>query len=474
MRALHDDPSREAAPRGRRGTARRGTARRKAAGPRRPRGRPLPWTALLFLVPALLPLGFLVVYPIAHTAVRSLFDASGDTFVGLGNYAEVVRDPGNRVAVRNTAIWVVAAPTLVTVTGLLFAVLTERIRWAAAFKLVVFMPMAISFLASGVIFRLVYEQDPDKGVANAAMVAVHDTFTGGGGYPGAAPRPGPGLPVRAPDGAVAAPAPLAAGSGALVPLLRVRPEHLPGDAAPAGPPPGAGPGELTGTVWFDFTRGGGGTPGRPDAGETGLPGLTVEAVRAGPPGGGGDPPGTVAGKATTRADGTFTVRGLQPGAFYTLRLPPENFAAAYGGAEWLGGTLITPAIIGSYLWVWAGFAMVLISAGLAAVPRDVLEAARVDGAGEGRILVSVTVPLLAPVLAVVLVTMVINVLKVFDLVFVIGGGDPGAAVLASRMWTESFGGGGDQGVGSAIAVLLFALVLPAAALNLRRLRRERP
>jgi alpha-glucoside transport system permease protein len=418
-----------------------------------------------------------VVYPIAHTAVRSLFDASGGTFVGLGNYAEVVGDRDNLVAVRNTAIWVVAAPTLVTVTGLLFAVLTERIRWAAAFKLVVFMPMAISFLASGVIFRLVYEQDPDKGVANAAMVAVHDTFTGGGGYPGAVPRPGPGGsgaaggPVRAQDGAVVTAAPVAAGSGVLVPLLRVRPEHLPGEAAPAAAPPAAGPGELTGAVWFDFTRGGGGTPGRPDPGETGLPGITVEAVPAASPDG-RSPPRTAT--ATTRADGTFAVRDLRPGASYTLRLPPDNFAAAYGGAEWLGGTLITPAIIGSYLWVWAGFAMVLITAGLAALPREVLEAARVDGAGEVRILLRITVPLLAPVLAVVLVTMVINVLKVFDLVFVIGGGDPGAAVLASRMWTESFGGGGDQGVGSAIAVLLFALVLPAAALNVRRLRRERP
>ncbi len=90
--------------------------------------------------------------------------------------------------------------------------------------------------------------------------------------------------------------------------------------------------------------------------------------------------------------------------------------------DWLGPALVTPAIIGSYVWMWAGFAMVLIAAGLAAVPRELLEAARVDGAGEWQVFRRVTVPLLAPVLAVVLVTLMINVLKIFDLVFVIAPG----------------------------------------------------
>jgi ABC-type sugar transport system permease subunit len=156
-----------------------------------------------------------------------------------------------------------------------------------------------------------------------------------------------------------------------------------------------------------------------------------------------------------------------------LRLPKGNFTASYGGAEWLGSTLITPAIIGSYLWVWSGFAMVLIAAGLAAIPRDALEAARVDGGTEWQVFRRVTIPLLAPVLVVVLVTLVINVLKVFDLVFIIGGGDPNANVLALEMWTKSFGGGNDPGSGSAIAVLLFLLVLPAMLFNIRRLRQER-
>lgn len=435
-------------------------ARRRGGG--RERLTPPSWPALLFLLPALLLLGFLVVYPIVYSVIRSFFDASGDSFVGVGNYTGVFQGHDNLVAVRNTAVWVVVAPTIVTIAGLLFAVLTERVRWATAFKMVVFMPMAISFLASGVIFRLVYQQDPDKGVANAAMVAVHDMFKSGTSYPGAGPRAGGNQPVRDEGGAVVTTGSFSPGQSALVPLLRVKPEYLPKDAKPAAQAPPAAPGQLTGTVWFDFTKGGGGTPNAPNPGESGLPGVRVEAVQ-GP---------KVVAKATTKADGTFTMKKVPPGPV-TIRLPKDNFTASYGGAEWLGGTLITPAIIGSYLWVWSGFAMVLIAAGLAAIPRDALEAARVDGATEWQVFRRVTIPLLAPVLVVVLVTLVINVLKVFDLVFIIGGGDPNASVLALQMWTESFGGGNDPGAGSAIAVLLFLLVLPAMLFNIRRLRQER-
>ncbi|MFI0356120.1 ABC transporter permease subunit [Actinomadura sp. 9N407] len=462
MKVDHDDEVPPAGPAGGASAAAGGEPARPA---RTGRGRggiaPPSWFAVLFLLPALLLLGFLVVYPIVYSVIRSFFDASGG-FAGLDNYIGVFQGHDNLVAVRNTAIWVVVAPSLVTIVGLIFAVLTERVRWATVFKLVVFMPMAISFLASGVIFRLVYEQDPDKGVANAAMVAVHDTFAADASYPGAGPRTGDKQPVRAEGGAVTVTAPVAAGQSALVPLVRVKAEHLPKDAEPAAAPPAAKAGEVTGTVWFDFTKGGGGALNQPNAGESGLPGVTVQAKQ-------GD---IVAGEATTRADGTFTISGLRAGTF-TVTVPPETFTAAYGGAEWLGGTLITPAIIGSYLWVWAGFAMVLIAAGLAAIPRDALEAARVDGGTEWQVFRRVTIPLLAPVLMVVLVTLVINVLKVFDLVFIIGGGDPNASVLALRMWTESFGGGNDQGSGSAIAVLLFLLVVPAMLFNIRRLRQER-
>ncbi|WP_407920960.1 carbohydrate ABC transporter permease, partial [Actinomadura logoneensis] len=442
-----------------------GPAADAPARARRARGiAPPSWLALGFLLPALLLLGFLVMYPIAFSVVRSFFRADGHSFAGVDNYTGIFQGHDNLVTVRNTAIWVVVAPTLVTAIGLVFAVLTERIRWSTAFKMVVFMPMAVSFLASGVIFRLVYEQDPKMGVANAAMVAVHDTFEPGAGYPGAGPRTGKDATgTQQPDGSIVSNRQYTAGQTALLPLLRIKPENLPAKPVAAAQPPAARPGELTGTVWFDFTKGGGGTPNQPNAGESGLPRIKVEAVRD----------GKVVGKATTGDDGTFTMKKVKGDGPVTLRLPKSNFTASYGGAQWLGNTLITPAIIGSYLWVWSGFAMVLIAAGLAAIPRDALEAARVDGATEWQVFRRVTIPLLAPVLTVVLVTMVINVLKVFDLVFIIGGGDPHASVLALQMWVESFGGGNDPGKGSAIAVLLFLLVVPAMLFNIRRMRQER-
>jgi alpha-glucoside transport system permease protein len=421
---------------------------------------PPSWLALGFLLPALLLLGALVVYPIIYTAIRSFFDASGKKMVGLENYTAIFTDHDSLIAVRNTAIWVVVAPTVVTILGLIFAVLTERIRWSTAFKMVVFMPMAVSFLASGVIFRLVYEQDPSMGVANAVVTSVHDTFAGGSRYPGASAREGDKSPDVVQAGAVVTRRPVQAGATALMPLVGVKPENLPKQVS-AAKAPAAAPGGISGLVWFDFTKGGGGTLNSPDASEAGLSGMKVQAVSG----------GKVAGSATTEKDGSFVIKKLPAGS-YTLKLPKDNFAASYGGVEWLGSALITPAIIASYLWVWAGFAMVLIAAGLAAIPRDALEAARVDGATEWQVFRRVTIPLLAPVLTVVFVTLLIYALKVFDLVFIIGGGDPNASVLAVRMWTDSFGGGNNQGAGSAVAIMLFLLVVPAMLFNLRRFRQE--
>jgi alpha-glucoside transport system permease protein len=423
---------------------------------------PPSWLALGFLLPALLLLGALVVYPIIYTAIRSFFDASGKKMVGLDNYTAIFTDHDSLIAVRNTAIWVVIAPTVVTILGLLFAVLTERIRWATAFKMVVFMPMAVSFLASGVIFRLVYEQDPSMGVANAVVTTVHDTFAGGSRYPGASVRENDKSPDVAQAGAVLTRQPVQAGQNVLLPLVGVKPENLP-DKPTTAKAPTPVPGKISGLVWFDFTKGGGGTLNSPDATEAGLGGMKVQAVSSS---------GKVVASATTNKDGSFVFSKRLPPGSYTVKLPKENFTAAYAGVNWLGSTLITPAIIASYLWVWAGFAMVLIAAGLAAIPRDALEAARVDGATEWQVFRRVTIPLLAPVLTVVFVTLLIYALKVFDLVFIIGGGDPNASVLAVRMWTESFGGGNDQGAGSAVAILLFLLVVPAMLFNLRRFRQE--
>ncbi|MGW5258417.1 ABC transporter permease subunit [Streptomyces sp. NPDC004012] len=420
--------------------------------------------ALLFVLPALLLLGALVVYPVLFSVGRSFFDASGTRFVGGDNYTEMFRDPATLKAIRNTAIWVVVAPALLTGLGLILAVLVEKVRWATAFKLLLFMPMAVSFLAAGIIFRLAYDEDPNKGVLNAAVVSVHDAFEGTSSYPAARARQGQGL-AQSRDGSYATSEAVSPGASVTLPMVGVLPKDLPRGAAPAAAAAGrrAAPDELRGVVYLDFTPGGGGRQGKVDPRESGLPGMKVEAVKDGR---------TVA-RTATASDGSFRFPKLASGT-YTVRLPAANFAPPYQGVSWLGPALVTPAIIGAYLWIWTGFAMVLIGAGLATLPRDALEAARMDGANEWQIFRRITVPLLAPVLTVVFVTLVINVMKVFDLVYIIAPGpvQEDATVLATQMWLVSFGGGNNQGLGSALGVLLLLLVIPAMVFNVRRFRRS--
>lgn len=414
----------------------------------------------VFLTPAALLLGALVIYPIFYTVVRSLYDAGGDSFVGVDNYVEMFESDRTRRAVRNNFLWVVFAPTIATGIGLIFAVLAERVRWQTAFKVAVFMPMAISGLATGVIFRLVYEADADRGLANAVLTTANDLFDSSGQYAGARPSVDEALTVG-PDGAMASTEELTTGRSTAIGLVAIRPANVP-DRAEEARVPDVGGDAIGGVVYLDFSRGGTGERGRLDPGEQGLPGVEV-LVRRG---------GEVVGSARTADDGSFVVDGLEPGP-YQLGLAASNFRETFNGVNWLGADLVTPSIMASWLWIWIGFAMIVIGAGLSAIPRDVLEAARVDGANEWQVFRQVTAPLLLPVLLVVLVTLVINVLKIFDLVLVIAPGSvqDEANVIALEQWRQAFGVG-DPGMGSALAVLLFVLVLPAMAFNVRRFRSE--
>ncbi|MGW0833348.1 carbohydrate ABC transporter permease [Streptomyces prunicolor] len=415
--------------------------------------------AVLFLLPALVLLGALVVYPIGYSLIRSFGNQAGDGFAGFDNYKALFTDDGIRTALKNNVIWVIFAPTVATALGLIFAVLTERVSWGTAFKLVVFMPMAISMLASGIIFRLVYDQDPHKGVANAVWVGIHDTFVSSSAFPNA--HPGRESPLKADKGGFITSTTVHTGQTVVLPLVGVAPDQMP-DGAKKAVAAKAEPGKITGTTWQDFTRGKGvGKLGGVDPSELGYGGMKIEAVKD----------GKVVASTKAAGDGTFTLPAKADGA--QLRLPASNFKAPYNGVEWLGPSLVTPAIIGSYVWMWAGFAMVLIAAGLASVPRELLEAARVDGANEWQVFRRVTVPLLAPVLAVVAVTLMINVLKIFDLVFIIapGSSQDDANVLALELYRKGFSE--DQpGVASAISVFLLLLVIPVMLFNVRRLRRE--
>jgi hypothetical protein len=307
----------------------------------------------------------------------------------------------------------------------------------------------------------VYEKDPSRGLANAAVRGAGSVFQPPGPYPGA--RPSQEDLLRPEGEGYVTTRTFSPSDSATLGLLAIPPELIPEDAAAATPPPSAGADDIAGVVWLDFTRGGGGERGAVDPTETGLPGVQVEALSD----------GKVVGSALTESNGAFVIAGLEQGD-YSLRLAESSFREGFGGFTFLGETLITPAVMVAYIWIWAGFAMVVIGAGLAAIPREVLEASRVDGATEWQVFRRVTVPLLAPVLGVVLVTLIINVLKIFDLVFVIapGASQRSANVIALEMWRQSFGGARNFGLGSALAVFLFVLVLPAMAFNLRRLRRE--
>lgn len=419
--------------------------------------------ALAFLAPALVILGALVVYPIVYTLVRSLFDASGSTFVGPENYIEMFRRESTFTAIRNNVIWVIVAPVACTVLGLVFAVLMDKIRWSTAFKLIIFMPMAISMLAAGVIFRMMFQESPQLGVVNAGIVAVQELFSDEAAYPGANVRPDSGFTKI--SGAIVSDRAVSDGSSVEVPLIGIRADNLPDDVANARTAPPARAGEITGTVWLDFVRGGGGVNGVIDSSEAGLEGIRVEAV---------DNAGNVVASATTDAEGRYTITGLDPGQ-YVIALPPQNFDEGYQGVSWLGEAFITGVIILSYVWIWAGFAMIMIASGLSAIDRSLQEAARMDGANEWQVFRRITAPLLSPVIVVVFVTLIINVLKIFDLVYVIppGVSKPAANVIAVEMWTVSFGGGNDQGLGSALALLLLLLVLPSMIINVRRFREER-
>jgi alpha-glucoside transport system permease protein len=305
-----------------------------------------------------------------------------------------------------------------------------------------------------------YDKDPSVGSINHVLGVIRDTFTESGILTQADPSTDTltGTPKRG----FTLERDLKAGDTALLGLTAIPPAEVPADAKQAQTPQPL-QGGIAGVVWRDF-KPGGGKPGEVESEETGIPGATVDLL---------DTSGKKVQSTSTETDGSFSFGDVGTAA-YRVRIDKATFAEPFGGVDWLGPKLITPAIIIAYLWTAAGFSMVVIGAGLAAIPRDVLEAARTDGANEFQVFRRVTVPLLAPVLSVVFITQVIGVLKVFDIVLAIAPGSTqnDAAVIAFEMWKKSFSGQNQFGVGAALAVFLFILVIPVLILNIRRFRRE--
>lgn len=129
------------------------------------------------------------------------------------------------------------------------------------------------------------------------------------------------------------------------------------------------------------------------------------------------------------------------------------------------------ALIVIYTWMWTGFSMVIISAALKGIPDDVIEAAKMDGAGRITMFLRITIPMIAPTLGVVITTMIINILKIFDVVYIETGGNYHTDVVAMEFYNQLFNFN-NYGLASALAIILTLCVLPIMVINIRRMRRE--
>lgn len=281
-----------------------------------------PW---LWLAPAFGILGLFLVYPTIRTVVRSLYGKNelNQKFVGLDNYRWFFTNSDALGALFNNVLWLVFFTGCTVGLGLLAAVLVDRVRYEALAKSVIFLPLAISMVAAGVIWKFMYDYQP------------------------------------------------------------------------------------------------------PGARQTGTLNALIGTVGLGPVG--------------------------------WLQTP--------------GFRLSTFALIAVMVWMWTGFAMVIISAALKGIDPELLEAARVDGASEWQVFRRVTLPLLGPTLAVVSTTMVITSLKTFDIVYTLTSGNYDTEVVANLMIKQMFTFG-DFGRASAVAVVLLLAIVPVMAFNIRKFRAQ--
>jgi len=143
--------------------------------------------------------------------------------------------------------------------------------------------------------------------------------------------------------------------------------------------------------------------------------------------------------------------------------------------SWLGNpAIVNYALIFAYIWASVGFVMVVLSAAIKGIPAEIMEAARVDGAGEWNIFRRIMIPMLSLPISVVTIWLFINVIKVFDIIYVMTGGGPGATsrVIAFTMYEETFANG-RPGYGAAVAAIMLVVLLPVMILNVRRFRTEK-
>lgn len=245
-----------------------------------------------------------------------------ERFVGLKNYLAMLEDRTMQTAFKNNFLWLVVFTIFTVILGLLIATLTERVGWATFAKTIIFVPMAISGVASGVIWNFMYFKDVKTGTINALLNL---------------------LPLR----------------------------------------------NFQGIAFL----------GRPD--------------------------------------------------------------------------LVNPALIAAAVWMQVGFCTVIFSAALKAVPVELLEMARIEGAKNGQIFFQIEIPLIFSTIVVVITQMIIWVLKVFDIIYTLTKGGPfhSSEVVANRMYMTAFNEGNFE-YAAAMAVVLFIAVIPVLILNIRNLTYE--
>lgn len=274
-----------------------------------------PW---VWLAPALAFLGVYLIYPTIQTIILSLKDRRSRNFVGLDNFSSLLSSSDFLIVLRNTLLWVVVFSGVVVILGLILAVLTDRVPYEVSVKSLIFVPLALSFVAAGVIWTFMYDFDQSIGTVNA--------------------------------------------------------------------------------VWTSTT-------------------------------------------------------GREPMSLLTEQ-PRNTFMLIIVG-----------------IWMWVGFALVILSAAVKGIPRDLLEAARIDGANELQVFFRIILPLLMPTVAVVGTTLVITALKTFDIVFVMTAGNFDTGVIANEFYLQRFIRN-DAGSASAVAVILLLAIIPVMLINIRRFRAQ--
>lgn len=302
-----------------------------------------------------------------------------------------------RGTIFNNLWWVFTVTTLSAGFGLAVAVLADRANYESVAKSLIFMPLAISFVGAGIIWRFMYiARDPSKdqtGVMNFVWVELGKISTEGAGRV---------------IGIVVLLA-IIAGLGTLITTSY---------RAKAG-------GVLATSIVFTLPF--------------------VWALWRFTFGGGLGGTGFVTETGVVQDTTVLFLQNSQP--FNNL---------------WLMLVLI---------WIQTGFAMVIFSAAIKAVPTEFVEAAKMDGATDSQIFWRITIPSIAPTIGVVVTTLIVVVMKVFDIVKVMTNGNFDTQVVANEMWQRAFTEL-NFGLGSALAVVLFLAVVPVMVYNIRTMQKE--